>query len=80
MIRDGLFAQNTLRRYCLLSYQDIDKMKRQPTKRKMFTKDTSSKELIFKIYEEFIQMNTRKTNNTIKKWAQEVSVHILMMC
>lgn len=64
----------------LLSYQDIDKMKRQPTKQKIFTNDTSSKQLIFKIYEEFIQMNTRKTNNRIKKWAQEVPIHILMIC
>jgi len=52
-----------------LEKETIGKVKRQPSEwEKIIANETTDKGLISKIYKQLIQLNTRKTNNPIKKY------------
>ena len=50
--------------------ETINKTKRQPSEwEKIFANEATDKGLISKIYRQLIQLNIKKTNNPIQKWA-----------
>ena len=61
-----------LKNFCTAK-ETISKVKRQPSEwEKIIANETTDKGLISKIYKQLIQLNTRKTNNPIKKWEKDL--------
>ena len=51
-------------------------MKRQPSEwEKIIANEATDKQLISKIYKQLIQLNSRKINDPMKKWATELNIH-----
>ena len=61
---------------CAPAKQTVSKVKRQPSEwAKIIANETTDRGLISKIYKQLIQLNTRKTNNPIKKWGKDLNRH-----
>ena len=64
-----------LKNFCTAK-ETISKVKRQPSEwEKIIANETTDQGLISKIYKQLIQLNTRKTNNPIKKWEKDLNRH-----
>ena len=64
-----------LNSFCIIK-GTISKVKGQPSEwEKIITNETTDKELISKMYKQLMQLNTKKTNDPIKKWAKELNRH-----
>ena len=64
-----------LKSFCTAE-ETISKVKRQPSEwEKLVSNETTNKRLISKINKQLIQVNTRKTNNPIKKWEKDLNRH-----
>ena len=56
-------------------HRTISKVQRQPSEWDKIANETTDKGLIFKIYKQLMQLNTKKANVPIKKWAKELNRH-----
>ena len=62
-----------LKSFCTMK-KTISKVKSQPSEwEKIIASKTTDKELISKIYKQLMQLDTRKTNNSIKKRAEDLN-------
>ena len=63
-----------LKSFCTTK-ETVSKVKKPSEWDKIIANEATDKELISKIYQQLMQLNTRKINNPIKKWAKELNRH-----
>ena len=64
-----------IKSFCTIK-ETLSKVKRQPSEwEKIIANETTDKQIISKIYKQLTQLNSRKINDPIKKWAKELNRH-----
>ena len=64
-----------LKSFCTAK-ETISKVKRQPSEwEKVIANEATDKGLISKIHKQLTQLNTRKTNKPVRKWAKDLNRH-----
>ena len=64
-----------LKSFCTTK-ETISNVKSQPSDwEKIIANEATDKGLISKIYKQLLQLNSRKINDPIKKWAKELNSH-----
>ena len=64
-----------LKNFCI-GKETLNKTERQPSEwEKIFANESTDKGLISKMYKQLMQLNIKKTNKPIKKWAEDLNRH-----
>ena len=65
-----------LKSFCTTK-ETISNVKRQPSEwEKIIANEATDKQLILRIYKQLLQRNSRKINDPVKNWANELKRHV----
>ena len=76
-IKTKINKWDLMKRKCFCTAKEtINETKRLPSAwEKIFANEATDKGLISKIYKQLMQLNIKKTNNPIQKWAEDLNGH-----